>query len=117
MFAIGSTTVTCIATDAAGNTSDPQHFQVVVKGAAGQLNDLMALVESFKLDKGITTSLDAKLDAALEALNNSDVATSCEEVESFRNQLRALSGKKLTAGQAQQLNSAAIRIQAVLDCS
>ncbi len=37
VFPIGSTTVTCTATDASGNTSNPEEFEVVVMGAAEQL--------------------------------------------------------------------------------
>ncbi len=77
----------------------------------------MALVESLELHHGITTSLNAKLQAALDSLNTGDTATSCTEVQSFRNQLRALSGKKLTADQAEDLDAAAVQIQAVLGCS
>lgn len=53
LFPIGRTTVTCTATDTASNTSEPQHFEVVVNGAAEQLIGLVSLVESFELDKGI----------------------------------------------------------------
>lgn len=116
LFPIGRTTVTCTATDTASNTSEPQHFEVVVNGAAEQLIGLVSLVESFELDKGITTSLGAKLHAAVDAVHNRDIATSCSEIQAFRNHVEALSGKKLTANQANQLNSAAVRIEAVLDC-
>lgn len=117
VFPMGSTTVTCTATDTAGNTSAPQHFEVVVNGAAEQLIGMVSLVESFELDKGIATSFGAKLHAAVDALENGDIATSCSEVQAFRNHVEALSGKKLTADQADQLNAAALRVQAVLDCS
>lgn len=117
LFPIGSTTVTCTATDTAGNSSEPQHFEVVVNGAAEQLIGLVSLVESFELDKGITTSLGAKLHAAVDAVHNGDIAASCSEMQAFRNHVEALSGNKLTANQANQLNSAAVRIEAVLGCS
>ncbi|MGZ4394507.1 MAG: HYR domain-containing protein [Gaiellaceae bacterium] len=46
VFAIGATTVSCTATDAAGNAATAS-FQVHVKGAGEQLADLAAAVEGW----------------------------------------------------------------------
>src|SRR5262249_9305273 len=61
-FAIGTTTVTCTASDAA-NPPDMTtgSFQVLVKGAAAQVNDLITLVNSFHLSGSLQNALDNKL--------------------------------------------------------
>ena len=62
-FAIGTTEVSCTATDAAGNNTKAS-FMVRVKGPEEQLQDLLHFVDSQKLGSG--TSLHDKLIAALD---------------------------------------------------
>jgi hypothetical protein len=59
LFPIGETTVSCVATDAAGNTGTAS-FKVTVEGAAEQLADLRHAVQ----DAGPGTSLVDKVEAA-----------------------------------------------------
>src|SRR5205823_12652057 len=49
VFPIGTTTVTCTATDAGGNASAAQTSTVQVKGAVAQLNDVLQVVLSWKV--------------------------------------------------------------------
>ncbi len=115
LFPIGTTTVTCQASDPAGNTTTGA-FQVVVKGVSQQIDDLIALVDSFGLSSGLEQSFDMQLQRVRDAFNAGDSTTACNELGAFSNEARAQSGKGLTADQADQLISAAERIQAVLGC-
>ena len=114
-FPIDTTTVLCSASDPAGNTATGS-FQVVVKGAVGQIHDLISLVNSFHLPTGLQTSLDAKLQDASSALKTNDLTRACSDLTDFNSEVKAQSGKKLTVSQSKQLLAAATRIQAVLSC-
>lgn len=115
-FAIGTTTVTCTATDASGNRTTGS-FTVRVKGPAEQLSDLVALVQSFNLKQGITNSLDVKLQNALNAAKARDNATACNLLGALLRLHFVRTGKALTVNQATQLLAATQRIKAVLGCS
>ena len=81
-----------------------------------QLNDLVALVQSFNLHDGTEASLLTKLQDALAAVNASNTATACDSLTAFINASQAQSGKKLTADQANQLVSSATQIKSDLGC-
>jgi hypothetical protein len=117
-FPIGTSTVDCTATDGAGNTASGS-IQVLVQAAAAQVANLVILVENFNLVQNIANSLDAKLQNILSALNaaqSGSVANVCGQLNAFINETQAQSGKKLTVAQADQLISAATRIEAVIGC-
>jgi len=80
------------------------------------VNDLIAVVNSFELPHGIKTSLVAKLKDALSGLATADTATACDALMSFSNECSAQSGKTLTEEQAAQLINAATQVRAVLGC-
>jgi hypothetical protein len=86
---------------------------------AAAIEQLAETVAAMNLQNGIENSLDAKLDAALGALDdlnaNDDVAA-CNTLEAFINDVEAQRGNKLTDAQADQLIAAAQAIQASLDC-
>jgi probable HAF family extracellular repeat protein len=111
VFAIGDTTVSCTATDTAGNTASGE-FEVHVKGAAEQLVELAEAVSSI----GPGTSLADKVEDAQAAVREDRVARACSTLDGFVNQVRALSGKGIPAGTAEALVAASTRIRAVLDC-
>lgn len=118
-FPIGVTTVTCTASDAAGNTASGT-FQVLVQAAAAQVRNLVALVQGFNLHQGIENSLDAKLQNVLAALNaaqGGNATGACGMLGAFINETSAQSGKKLTVAQANQLIAAAQQIRAVIGCN
>jgi WD40-like Beta Propeller Repeat/HYR domain len=115
-FPIGTTPVTCTATDSSGNKVSGS-FSVTLKGATDQISDLKVLVTSLALPAGTTTSLQAKLNEALSAANGGDTASACTALNDFISQVRAHAGKKkLSAQDAQDLIAEAQRIQAVLGC-
>jgi sugar lactone lactonase YvrE len=115
-FPIGTTTVTCTATDSSGKTASGT-FPVTVIGATGQISDIKVLVTSLALPAGIDTSLQAKLNDAFSAANGGDTASACTALKDFISQVRAQQGKKkISAQDAEELIVEAQRIQAVLGC-
>jgi hypothetical protein len=114
-FPIGTTTVTCSASEPGSDTASGS-FQVVVKGATAQIGDLINTVNSFGLSMGLQTSLDAKLEDALTAVNAGQTATACSDLTDFINQVKAKTGKGISTSQAQQLIKATTNIQGVLGC-
>lgn len=83
---------------------------------AEQLNDLIALVRSFNLHDGTEASLITKLQDALAAVNASNTPIACDSLTAFINASQAQSGKKLTAGQVQQLVQSATQVKSDLGC-
>jgi hypothetical protein len=81
-----------------------------------QLNDLVALVQSFNLSVGTEASLISKLQDALAAVNASDTASACDSLTAFINASQAQLGKKLTANQVKQLVDSATQVQTDLGC-
>jgi len=116
-FAIGTTTVTCTATDS-DDTNSPVSgsFQVVVKGAAAQVNDLITTVNSFHLPPDFQASFDTQLQAVQTDLTNNNTTQACHDLMAFINHAQSQSGKGLTVSQADQLIAAAKQLQAVLGC-
>jgi len=111
-FPIGSTTVHCTATDAAGNSATGS-FDVVVKGAADQLADLEAAVT----DAGAGNALEATVEATENLLALGEVNAACNVLAAFDHQVAAqLRARKITADQAAAFVTDADRIQAVLGC-
>ena len=111
LFPIGETTVSCAATDAAGNTGTAS-FKVTVEGAAEQLADLRHAVQ----DVGPGRSLVDKVEAAQGAYAAGDEARSCEILHAFINEVKAQAGKKISASTATPLIADATRISAVIGC-
>ena len=76
---------------------------MTVRGAIEQTQDLVAAVNALNLPDGISRALLAKL-----------ANVSWNSLTAFTNQLRALTGSRLTAEQAAALAAAARRLQALL---
>lgn len=98
-----------------GSQSDTDSLALTVRTASDAIIDLIDLVESFNLQQGIDNSLDAKLEAALNALDdlneNNDVAA-INTLSAFINAVEAQRGDKITESQADALVAAA---QAIID--
>ncbi len=114
-FAIGDTTVTCIATDTDGDTGSPveQTFNVHVKGAAEQLIDLANAVNGV----GPGTSLADKVASVQFYLAWGDVGDACGTLTAFIHEVDGQSAKSVPASTATTLISTAQRIQAVIGCN
>lgn len=114
-IAIGTTTVTCTATDSDDSNSPVSAtFNVTVKGAADQASDLLGTVDGLHLGQQ-----QASYDTQMQAVQT-DISTNnglaCSDLTAFINHVKAQSGKQLTTAQASQLIAAATQIQAVLGC-
>jgi hypothetical protein len=111
VFPIGTTQVTCTASDAAGNEASAS-FDVHVKGAAEQLDDLIDRVNSIGPGSSLTDQL-TEVKALLAAGDKDGV---CEKLNAFGNSVQAQSGKKLTPAEAAELIASTNRIRSVLSC-
>jgi probable HAF family extracellular repeat protein len=114
-FAAGTTAVTCTATDASGNSATAS-FSVTVFGAVDQIADLIDLVNSFHLRRGIEISLDAELRLALRAAGEGRESIACVLLSAFIFEVQGLSGRSITTAQANQLIAAARQAKASLGC-
>ena len=110
-FAIGTTTVTCTAADAEGNTSSAQ-FAVQVKGALEQLLDLQQAVRALQVG-----GLGSSVRNLIRAVADRDTARTCKLIDQFDAQLAGSLGKKLTADQRDWLREELARISNVLGCA
>jgi hypothetical protein len=112
-FAIGTTTVTCSATDSDDSNAPVEaSFTVHVKGAAEQLTDLDAAVSGL----GPGRSLAHKVARAQFGLAAGDTRVACHALKAFSREVRAQAGKKIPADAAATLIAAAQQIEAVIGC-
>lgn len=79
--------------------------------------DLVNVVRSFTLQRGISNSFESKLQKVITALDSPNgTAEACDQLKAFINHANAQSGKHLTVAQADQLVVAASEIRALLGC-
>jgi uncharacterized protein YjiK len=109
-FRIGTTTVTCTAADAAGNTKNAT-FTVHVKGAAEQLVDLFIAVTGV----GPGSSFADKV-KVLEQVVAAHSTLVCGGLSALLNEVRAQTGKKVSAAQAAAIVARVSSIRATLGC-
>ena len=109
-FAIGTTTVTCSATDAGGNEATGT-FVVTVLSPAQMMANLIAAASGYRFQQGA-----ALLTTVLQKIASGKVTAACNSINAFVNQVQAQSGKQLTAVQAAALIASARRISAALGC-
>ena len=111
-FPIGSTAVSCTATDASGNSATGS-FMVRVKGAAEQLADLAAAVKGL----GPGRSLADTMAVAQWFVAHGQPKLACLTLTAFQLEVRAQAGKKIPAAQASALITDATRIERLLGCT
>ena len=110
-FPIGTTTVNCTASDAAGNVANGS-FTVKVRGGADQLADLAIAVKGV----GPGKSLADTVAAARLLLAHGQTHLACVALTAFNLEVKAQSGKKIPKAQATALIADATRIKTVLGC-
>jgi Tol biopolymer transport system component len=115
VFPIGDTTVTCTATDAAGNVGAGS-FSVHVQGVDEQFAELKSIVDNFDMDRKVRRDLQDKLAAVRSALDTGRTRTACSVLQGFVNEVRDESGQGLTVDLAAVLIERANRIRSVLAC-
>jgi hypothetical protein len=112
IFPIGSNTVTCIASDAAGN-ADTTAFSVRVIGAHEQIGVLMETITSLELPDGTSQPLLNQLKAAYEG--TADGGPSCKKVADFLSMVQK-KGSNLSSEEVAALTAEANRILGVMGC-
>ena len=115
-FAIGDTTVRCVATDFSGNSSNAEQFTVRVNGAARQLQDLSDDVAALPGPASLRISLGAKLHLARVALARDNRTSACAALTAFILEVHARSGRSISTATATVLIADASRIRAVIAC-
>ena len=117
LFAIGTTTVTCTTVDADDlNSPVTATFTVTVKGAAGQLTDLIAAVGALPSSTAKTV-LNTQLADALTAEQAGNTSRVCLDLfGALRSAQTEQSYGQLTAAQAAQIINAANQVAAVVGC-
>jgi hypothetical protein len=114
VFAMGPTTVTCVATDNGGNATE-KTFTVTVLDAKAQLSNLIAeVVGSTGLPRSVKTQLTAALQSLLTGFDPARPlhrAAACLSLRTFTTIVRALAPAQAAAWTAD-----ANRIRAVLAC-
>lgn len=119
VFPLGTTHVTCTATDASHNSSAPGSFDVVINAppdVGQQLRALQELIDSFNLGKKPEKKFDHLLNKAEKAWEKGHIGKLCEELGDFTHDVVKQTGNSLTPTQATQLLQAASRIQAQAGC-
>jgi hypothetical protein len=118
LFGLGDTTVTVTAVDPSGNPATPCTFNVHVKGAVEQINDLIAKINALPGVKGLDkTAFLAKLQAALAGLMTNPKISACGSMQDFINLVQAQTSKKLiSADTGASLITDAKRIRTVIGC-
>ena len=113
LFTIGTTAVTCTATDASGNEATGS-FDVTVLGADYQVDDLLQDV----IDGGTGPggSMASKLEGVVSSLAKGNENSACGQLNALANQLSAQAGKQLTTAEAAALLATIQQIQNVLGC-
>lgn len=88
---------------------------VTVQISSEAINDLIDRVETYNLQQGISNSLDAKLDVALNSLddiNQNNNQAAVNSLQAFINSVEAQRGNQITNEQADILRAAA---QVIID--
>lgn len=119
IFPVGTTTVTCTASDAQVNIGTAS-FDVIVVVNESSITTLIDEIAGLNLDKGVTSSLQAPLHQAERLLtdgNPDDDVAVCNKLDSFLDHVQdRLVDGNLTKAQADSLTEFAEAIQASLGC-
>jgi hypothetical protein len=113
-FPVGTTTVSCSAADAAGNLASGT-FSIRVKGAADQVQDLIAQVRALHLRPVLEATLLAPLEVALLAARAGNATLACVSMRLFE-QVVSAAGKAGALPQAASLIAAARDVRIALGC-
>jgi HYR domain len=117
-FPIGTTTVTCTATDTSGNSAACS-FTVRVKTPQEVIQDLINRVQALPgLTGQQSQGLVSKLNAALDAVNDNKINVACNKLNDFITQVQAyINNGTLTSGQGQPLINSAANVRNYLGCT
>lgn len=116
LFEIGSTLVSCTATDDAENTSAPVTFTITVLGGGDLLATLIADTSESDIPAFLKPRLLVFLNTADLALERERTAIACSTLQTFSTQVVALSPRYITPVLATELGERAQVIRQVLGC-
>jgi CSLREA domain-containing protein len=118
LFPLGVTTVTCKATDQAGNISTCS-FTVTVRQPRAAITNLNARVQTYvpPLTQAQANQLRGHLELANTRVEQGQIAQACTHMQNFVNQVNAFTPSPLSATQAQDLISYANKIRNALNCT
>jgi hypothetical protein len=106
-------TRTWVATDDCGNLAQAAQL-ITIEADQPTVDDLIGEVESLELPNGIENALTSKLHNAVRDISDGLYAEAQDKLEAFINQVEAQSGKKIDAGDADDLIALAMSILATL---
>jgi hypothetical protein len=113
-FAVGTTTVGCTATDAAGNATTAS-FAVTVVGAAGQIVELIDKTLRFLDRPGLSAALRATLRTSSDSAIAGRKTVACTGLRLYMLAVQA-AGNAFTSAERSELLADARRIRAVIAC-
>jgi hypothetical protein len=107
------------AMDTQGNVdSAPASFTWTILTPNQAVQKLINTINSFNLPKGVTTSLEAPLNAAITQLSHNHNAAACTQLNNFLNQVSTKqTNRELTSQQAADLRQQTAAIQSAIGCS
>ena len=91
-------------------------FLLLTPSVVDTVEEMIELVESYGLPKGIENSFLVKLEHALEAIEEGDVERACNQLTAFANHVIAQAGKKLTEEQAEELLEGVENVRVAIGC-
>jgi hypothetical protein len=115
VFPVGKTTVSCSATDAAGNPATAS-FDVTVLGANEQIANLIARVSGMNLNSGVAQPIIAQLETAYRSPGSNDPHVSCIKMSDVIDKLSAASASEIAPVVQHEMIEDARRIMVVLGC-
>jgi HYR domain len=114
-FPIGTTTVSCTATDDSGNSASGS-FTVTVRGAAAQIAALIAKTEAFVDSGALVAALRVPLRVAAQALAAGRKPVVCTALAAYILGVRAVPSRSLSGAEKAELIADATRIRALIRC-
>ena len=112
-FPIGTTQVTCTASDAAGNSASIS-LSVVVINAHDQIGNLIDRIEAMNLPDGTVEPLVNQLRAAFD--ETADGSSACKKMYDFMSMVQK-KNSNISSGDAAYMLSEASRILSVMNCA
>jgi len=112
----GVTTITCSATDQAGNTAS-ESFVVTVQGVDALFTELDSLLVDLNLDSSIERTLLTQAALAETFANSGQPAMSCVQLVSLDLQIKSQeSRRRITARDAREIYALTQQIRSVIGC-